>query len=146
MSAPIFVDTNVLIYAIDCADEKKQRAALQWREVLWKSRRGRIGFQVVQEFYVNVLRKWPDARDSARAEVRDLMAWNPVVVDPPLIELAWRLQDRYRFSFWDALIVAAAKSVKCGYLLTEDLQANQNLDGILVVNPFSTEPESLGGW
>src|SRR6266478_1372465 len=110
MSAPIFVDTKVLIYAIDCADEKKQRAAFQWREVLWKSRRGRIGLQVVQEFYVNVLRKWPDTRDSARAEVRDLMEWNPVVVDPSLIELAWRLQDRYRFSFGDALIVAAAKS------------------------------------
>jgi len=146
MSAPIFVDTKVLIYAIDCADEKKQRAAFQWREVLWKSRRGRIGLQVVQEFYVNVLRKWPDTRDSARAEVRDLMEWNPVVVDPSLIELAWRLQDRYRFSFGDALIVAAAKSVKCGYLLTEDITANQILDGILVVNPFSTEPESLGGW
>jgi predicted nucleic acid-binding protein len=146
MNAPVFVDTNVLIYAIDSADARKQNAAFRWRELLWKNRMGRISFQVLQEFYVNVLRKRPNARDEARAEVRDLVEWNPIATDPPIIELAWKLQDRYQFSFWDGLIVAAAKSAECGYLLTEDLQANQDIDGILVVNPFTTEPESFGGW
>jgi len=49
------------------------------------------------------------------------------------------VQDRYQLSFWDALIVAAAKSHACRYLLTEDLQANQEhqeLDGITVVICF----------
>ena len=62
MTAPIFVDTNVLIYAFDTADLKKQQAAAQWRAELRKSRRGRISFQVLQEFYVNVAHKWPAAR------------------------------------------------------------------------------------
>ncbi|MGH7728066.1 MAG: hypothetical protein ACREM2_04645 [Vulcanimicrobiaceae bacterium] len=70
--------------------------------------------------------KWPSARERARAEVRDSTAWN--------------VQDRYRFSFWDAAIVAAAKASSCRYLLTEDLQADQDIAGLIVVNPFRRRP------
>ena len=143
MSAPIFVDTNVFIYALDEADPKKQQAARIWRAELWKSHRGRISYQVLEEFYVKVTQKWPSVREEARAEVRDLMAWLPVAVDAELLERGWKIQDRYRLSFWDALIVAAAKSASCRYLLTEDLQADQNLDGVLVINPFLRDPASL---
>jgi predicted nucleic acid-binding protein len=140
---PIFVDTNVLLYAIDEADLKKQQAARRWRTELWKSRRGRLSFQVLGEFYVNAVRMQPAAQDEARAEVRDLLAWNPVIADAALLERVWKLQDRYQLSFWDALIVAAAKAASCRYLLTEDLQTGQMLDGIEVVNPFLRDPESL---
>src|ERR1700690_1668290 len=97
MTAPVFVDTNVLIYALDEADRKKQQLAQAWRMELWKSRRGRISYQVLQEFYVKVTQKWPTARERARAEVRDLLAWQPVAADATLLERAWRVQDRYRF-------------------------------------------------
>jgi predicted nucleic acid-binding protein len=90
MTAPIFVDTNVLIYALDEADPQKQRAARAWRAALWQSRRGRISFQVLQEFYVKVTRKWPKARQQARAEVRDLLAWRPVSVDDGILERSWK--------------------------------------------------------
>jgi len=143
MTAPVFVDTNVLIYALDRGDLKKQEAARAWRAELWKSHRGRISFQVLQEFYVNVAQKWPSAREQARAEVRDLLAWRPAQVDEAILERAWRIQDRYQLSFWDALIVAAAKSLACRYLLTEDLQADQELDGITVINPFLRGPASV---
>ena len=140
MTAPVFVDTNVLIYALDEADRKKQQLAQAWRMELWKSRRGRISYQVLQEFYVKVTQKWPTARERARAEVRDLLAWQPVAADATLLERAWKIQDRYRLSFWDALIVAAARVASCRYLLTEDLQADQEIDGVLVVNPFAHGP------
>jgi predicted nucleic acid-binding protein len=143
MTAPVFVDTNVFLYAVDQADLKKQQAARAWREQLWRNRLGRISFQVLQEFYVKIIQKWPEHRDEARAEVKDLLAWHPVTVDFPILERSWKLQDRYQLSFWDALIVAAAKSVGCRYLLTEDLQTSQDLDGIIVISPFLTNPESL---
>src|ERR1700687_3546278 len=136
MSALVFVDTNVLIYALDRADVKKNQAAQEWREELWKSRRGRISFQVLQEFYAKVTQKWPAGREAARAEIRDLLAWQPVAVDADILKRGWKIQDRYSLSFWDALIVAAAKSLGCRYLLTEDLQANQDRDGVMVVNHF----------
>jgi len=143
MSALVFVDTNVLIYALDDADPEKQAAALARRKELRRSRRGRTSFQVLQEFYVKVTQKRPSARQDARSEARDLLAWRPVAVDDGILEHAWKIQDRYRLSFWDALIVSAAKAASCRYLLTEDLQFNQDLDGLLVVDPFVVGPASL---
>jgi predicted nucleic acid-binding protein len=143
MTAPVFVDTNVFLCALDRADLNKQVAARAWREELWKTRLGRISFQVLQEFYVKATQKWPAGRDKARAEVKDLLSWRPVAVDASILERGWKLQDRYQLSFWDALIVSAAKSIDCRYLLTEDLQANQDLDGIIVISPFLTDPASL---
>jgi predicted nucleic acid-binding protein len=143
MTAPVFVDTNVFIYAIDEADRRKQQAARVWRAELWKSHRGRISFQVLQEFYAKVTQKWPAAREEARAEVRDLMAWKPVAIETAVLERGWKIQDRYQLSFWDALIVSAAKQLSCGYLLTEDLQSGQDIDGVLVVDPFKNAPDEL---
>jgi predicted nucleic acid-binding protein len=143
MTAPVFVDSNIFLYAVDDANPRKQRVARDWRAELWKSRLGRVSFQVLNEFYVNAVRLKPAARDEARAEVRDLLAWNPVVVDAALIERGWKLQDRYRLSFWDSLIVAAAKTALCGFLLTEVLQDGQKCDGVEVVNPFLREPGSV---
>jgi predicted nucleic acid-binding protein len=143
MTALVFVDTNVLIYALDQADPRKQQAARTWRAELWKSRRGRISFQVLQEFYVKASQKWPSARTAARAEVRDLLSWRPVVIDAGMVEQGWRIQDRYLLSFWDSLIVAAAKAASCRYLLTEDLQPDQDLDGVVIVSPFRRDTSLL---
>lgn len=143
MTGPVFVDTNVLIYAFDKAAGAKQQVAQRWRAALWQSRRGRTSFQVLQEFYVNVIKLQPSARAQARDEVRDLLSWRPVRLDGNVIEAAWRIQDRYQLSFWDALIVAAAKAASCRYLLTEDLQPDQDLEGIQVMSPFASGPDSL---
>ena len=143
MTAPVFVDSNVFLHALDDADPAKQEGARNWRAALWTSRRGRISFQVLNEFYVNAMRLRPAARDAARAEVRDLLSWNPVITDAALLELGWKLQDRYRLSYWDALIVAAAKAASCAQLLSEDFQHGQKLDQIEVINPFLRDPGSL---
>jgi len=71
---------------------------------------GRVSFQVLQEFYANVTRKWPPARDQVQAEIRSLFSWHPVAIDAEILESGWQLQERYKISFWDSLIVAAAKS------------------------------------
>jgi len=145
MTAPVFVDTNVLIYAIDTFDPKKNQAARRWRADLWKSNRGRVSFQVLQEFFAKVTQKWPASRDNARAEVRDLLAWSPVVVDDVVIERSWKIQDRYKLSFWDSLIVAAARLSSCQYLLSENFQAGQDIEGLVVVNPFQAQLADLLG-
>jgi len=143
MSAPVFVDTNVLLYAVDTADPQKQRAAAAWRSMLWQSRRGKISYQVLQESYAQAVRKSPERAEAARAEVRDLFAWDPVPVDAAIIESAWSLQQRFSLSFRDALIVAAARTAECPQLLTEDLGHGQDLDGVVVVNPFRVGPSEL---
>ena len=142
MTALVFVDTNVLIYALDSTDPKKQQAAKAWRINLWDGQTGRVSYQVLQEFYAQVTRKWPSFREAARAEVLDLLTWKPVSIDA-VLKRSWEVQDRYQLSFWDSLIVAAAKSASCHFLLTEDLQSGQDFDGLLVVNPFLRDPASL---
>lgn len=143
--APVFVDTNVLIYARDAGHADKQRRAEAWMAELWRSRRGRLSFQVLSEYYVNVTGKLRPglAEDIARRDVRALLAWKPIGPDAQLLEKSWRLQDQHTLSFWDALIVAAAQVGRCRYLLTEDLQDGQEIGGLLVVNPFISAPESL---
>ena len=59
---------------------------------------------------------------AARMEVIDLLAWKPVAVDWQLMKSAWKIQDRFGFSFRDSLIVASAKASRCQWILTEDFQ------------------------
>lgn len=145
MTAPIFVDTNILVYARDAGAGDKQVRAGEWMTLIWQSGRGRLSVQVLQEFYVILTRKLrpglPPAE--ARAEVRALLPWQPLEIGPGILEGAWSLQDRFALSWWDALIVGAAHATRCRYLLTGDLQDGQDLDGLLVVNPFRHPPDSL---
>ena len=143
MTDPVFVDTNVHFYAFDDRDVAKRDAARAWRASLWESGRGRTSFQVLQEFYAQASSKFPSAKEAVRTEIRNLLAWQPVRIDAGVLQSSWPLQDRYRLSFWDALIVAAAKTSSCRYLLTEDFQPDQDLDGLTVVNPFRRTFESL---
>jgi predicted nucleic acid-binding protein len=143
MTALVFVDTNVFIYSVDLADPKKQRATQSWLAELWTGGNGRLSFQVLQEFYSKVCQKDPAAREAARAAIQDLLAWNPAPVNAEILNRSWKIQDLYQLSFWDSLIVAAAMSTSCRYLLTEDLQDGQSLDGLLVISPFTHDPASI---
>ncbi|MCZ6507973.1 MAG: PIN domain-containing protein [Acidobacteria bacterium] len=144
-SGNVFVDTNVLVYSRDASEAEKQPLASAWLLRLWESRRGRLSVQVLNEFYVTVTRKLDPgmSAEQARADVRDLRSWEPIDLDTALIETAWSVQDRFVVSFWDSLIVAAAQTTQCRYLLTEDLQEGQLFSGVEVVNPFRRPPSEL---
>jgi predicted nucleic acid-binding protein len=147
MSGTVFVDTNVLVYVRDLTDEEKQRRAAEWLTLLWKARVGRLSVQVLQEYYAVMTRKLDPPRrfEEVREDVMALMAWSPTEVDSGLIERAWGIEDRFPLSWWDALIVAAALASRCRYLLSEDFQDGQVIDGLTIVNPFTHEPSVLIG-
>lgn len=148
MPAAVFVDTNVLIYNRDVSVPAKQSRAHAWMEELWRRRAGRLSMQVLHEYYDAVTRKLTPGLDrpTARADVRDLMAWRPVRADLALTEGAWQLQDRFRLSWWDALIVSAARLARCPYVLSEDLQHDQDFSGVRMVNPFLVDPAGWPAW
>lgn len=139
-----FVDTNVLVYARDDSEGAKRDAAALWVEHLWRTRSGRLSWQVLQEYYVTVTQKLDPGLEAAvaRADVRDLTAWRPAAVTPRVVETAWSHQDRHSISFWDALIVAAAEATGCDSLLTEDLTDGAVFGSVKVVNPFVHPPPS----
>ena len=78
------------------------------------------------------------AASQAQSVIRDLAAWRPLPIDMAILERAWLLQGSFSLSWWDALIVAAAQTSKCGVLLTEDLQHGQVFDTVRVIDPFKT--------
>ena len=135
-----FVDTDLLVYARDDAEPGKRDRAREVMSILWRTGQGRISHQVLVEYYAAVTRKLKPGlpRHEAAADVRELGQWNPVPPSAALFESAWEIEDRFGLSWWDSLVVAAAKQVGCSTLLTVDLQDGLDLGGLRVANPFAS--------
>lgn len=133
-----FVDTNVLVYAHDRSEVVKQPIAQALLEELWASRSGALSTQILQEFYAVATRKFdpPLRRRAAREIVALYGTWSLVEVDLPLILAASELEERHRLSFWDALVVEAARRSGATRLVTEDLQDGRTISGVRIENPF----------
>jgi predicted nucleic acid-binding protein len=133
-----FVDTNILVYAHDQSEGHKQPLAQALLEELWASRTGVLSTQVLQEFYV-ATRKFnpPMSRRAAREIVALYASWPLIQVDLPLILMASELDERHKLSFWDALVVEAARRAGAVRLVSEDLQAGRVIGGVRIENPFA---------
>ena len=133
-----FVDTNVLVYAHDASEIEKQPIARAVLEELWADRSGVVSTQVLQEFYVVATRKFepPMRRAEAREIVTLYATWSVVQIDVGLILDAAALEERAQLSFWDALIVEAARRAGAVRLVSEDLQAGRRIAGIGIEHPF----------
>jgi predicted nucleic acid-binding protein len=133
-----FVDTNVLVYAHDRSETRKQPVARMVLEELWRDRTGALSTQVLQELHVVVTKKFdPPMRHTAARELVALYgAWQTVQIDLPLILAASSLEERHALSFWDALIVEAAVRSGAVRLVTEDLQHGRRFGGLRIENPF----------
>ncbi len=138
MSAKTFVDTNVLIYAHDVDAPAKRAIANRLLDELWAERTGALSVQVLQEFYTNSTRKIarPLPKTAARLVVDTYAIW-AVDITPAEISTAFRIEDQARIGFWDALIVACALKSGATRILSEDLNAGQNIAGIKIENPFA---------
>ena len=138
MSAELFVDSNVLVYAHDVGAGRKHEVARELTRLLWRERSGVLSTQVLQELYVNVRRKaeQPVSRDEAIALIEDYRRWKVVVNSEHSIVEAIRIEDRFGLAFWDALILQAAQSSGAGTLYTEDLNHGQRYGLVEVINPF----------
>jgi predicted nucleic acid-binding protein len=145
MTALVFVDTNILLYAVDTRDRLKHDSARDWMAQLWRTRSGRTSAQVLNEFFVNATRRLEPglAPEQAWQQVTALRSWSPQPMDMPTIELGFNLHTRYRLSWWDSLIVAAANLQGCSLLLTEDLQPEAIYAGVTVCNPFASRVQDV---
>lgn len=136
MSVDVFLDTNVLIYAATGtpADAEKRKVA---RHILRAEHFG-ISTQVLQEFLVAATRK-----AHIRMAPEDAFAWMAgldgrpcVTIDKDLIRLSAQISIRYKITYWDAAVVAAAEALAAQTLYTEDLNHGQRYGSVRAVNPF----------
>ena len=146
MTAAVFVDTNVLVYARDSRDAARQARAGAWLAHLWRTESGRLSTQVLSEYYATMTRKLVPGltRDEAWQHVQSLLLWRPRPVDEHLLARAQELDRRHRLSWWDSLIVAAAQLEDCAVLLTEDLQDGATFGEVTVRSPFKLAIEEAG--
>ena len=138
MNGKVFVDTNVLVYAHDLDAGSKNEIASILVQELWEQEIGVISTQVLQEFYVSVTRKIPRplAPAAARGIIENYLFWPVELNDSNTILSASEIAERHLFSFWDSLIIAAAKNAQVDKIFTEDLNSGQVIEGILIENPF----------
>lgn len=134
-----FIDTNIFIYLFDETDEHKRTTAERLIQKALETRNACISHQVVQETLNVVTRKLPfpmSAENAQRFLEQILIPLWRVMPSPALYRRGLDFQSRYGFSFYDALIIAAAIETGCTRLYTEDLQHGQKIDGLVIENPF----------
>ena len=137
MSGLAFFDTNVLIYADDGSSPKKQKRATALIAEHLRAQTAVVSLQVLQEYFVAATRKLGMTAEAAQRKVEILAKARVVRFEPADVIAAIELHRLRQISFWDALIVHAARCAGAAILYSEDLQAGAVLGGVRMVNPFA---------
>jgi predicted nucleic acid-binding protein len=138
MSAPRFIDTNVLLYSIsrDPSEAPKREIAV----ALLETENIALSVQVLQEFYVQATRTTrPDAiaHEIAVGLIHTWLRFKVQEITLPIMLGALEIKAIYQLSYWDAAIVAAARALGCRELLSEDMGHGREVEGLIINNPFS---------
>jgi predicted nucleic acid-binding protein len=136
MKGKIFLGTNILIYLFSKTELVKSeqintiiQTYSEKNQLVWST-------QVIQEFYSVMTRKYNVPSLQIKKIIDTFSHFECVVNDVAIIKNAIDIQVINQLSFWDSLLIRSAKTSKCNYLLSEDLNAGQLIEGIQVVNPF----------
>lgn len=134
-----FLDTNILVYAKlhDESNKEKSKAAITFIKKLKSN--PVISVQVLNELS-SVLIKHNISNQVIKTIVQELIDNTFVIpLNIEIIRETWRIRDKYHFSYWDSMIVAAAIKGNCDKLYSEDLQDGQIIDNqVKVINPFQS--------
>ena len=132
----IFLDTNILVYAYDSSSGDKQAKAGISVAELWEAPiLPAISVQVLQEFFVTLVRKKVSLIEADKI-VRSYYDWSVVENTTELLSASFNEQRKFKLSFWDASVLAAARFAKCSEIWSEDFNTGQSYDGIRVINPL----------
>lgn len=132
-----FLDTNILLYSIsrDRGEARKREIAI----ALLDTENIALSVQVLQEFYVQATRTTrPDAvaHEIAVGLVHTWLRFKVQDITIPVMIDALEIKATYGLSYWDAAIVAAARSLGCSQLFSEDMRHGREIEGVQINNPF----------
>ena len=137
MKGKFFIDTNIIIYAFSLESEKKSVSTQLIKQA--HKRNGCLSFQVIQEFLNIATSKFkiPLKNEDIQKYLTEILF--PICEVFPTEELyksAIDIRERWKFSFYDSLIIAAAIKSNCKILYSEDLQNNQKIYDLTIINPY----------
>jgi predicted nucleic acid-binding protein len=135
----LFLDTNIFVYSVTDDSASKARVATELIRRALASQKGVVSYQVVQEFFNLALKRF--ARTMSLADCIDHLdtVFRPMLRVHSSIALyteALALQNRFRLSWYDSLIVSAALHAECTILYSEDMQHGQRFGALQIQNPF----------
>ena len=133
-----FVDTNVLLYATSVVPQEAPKRLLA-RELLNEDDLA-ISVQVLQEFYYQATRPnqlAPLTHNEALEFLVDILKFEIYPVTLEIFQSAVAISQRFQLSYWDAAILAAARALGCDAVYSEDLNPQQDYDGVRIINPFA---------
>ena len=138
-AAPVFFDTNVLVYLFSTEDADKQQTAERLFLEACDDGSATVSTQVMQEFYAVTTRRvaHPLAAATARLAAQEFAGQNLVRLEAPMLLRAMDRTTSDSIAFWDALIVEAALAGGCRTLYSEDFQDGRAFGPLKVVNPFA---------
>lgn len=136
MKHPAFFDTNILVYTDDEDSAEKQRRSVELFVSYQRASLAVVSLQVLQEYFATITRKLGIDAEHAQRKVETLARGRVVRFTERDVIASIELHRLSRISFWDAMIVHAARVAGAEILYSEDLQHGSVLGGVSVVNPF----------
>ena len=131
-----FLDTNVLLYALDPRDPAKQTVAAGLIRQLSSEGRAMVSTQVLIELFSNLHRKLNVSRERAALLCYSLTDWAVVSSDLPMVMKAMARSAQSQLSIWDSMVVEAALIGGADTLYSEDFTSGQRFGSLQIVNPF----------
>jgi predicted nucleic acid-binding protein len=138
MTGKIFLDTNIIVYSFDKTDSSKNKKAKQLLDLMYENYLYVISTQVIQEFCNVSFRKMdpPLSEEDVRLFISTFPAGQIATIDMETINQSLMIKKRYKYSFWDSLILATAMMAGCGILFSEDMKHDLKIEDLLIQNPF----------
>ena len=139
MKDKYFLDTNLFVYSFDSSAPKKRKIAHNYIKLALKEQAGCISSQVIQEF-LNVSSKKFDPplshQDSLKYLNTVLAPLCEIYTSVDLYRKTIEISERWKYSFYDSMIITAAVQTNCSILYSEDLQHGQVIQELTIINPF----------
>ena len=146
MPTGCFIDTNILLYTRDRRVPEKRARAAEWLRMLANESRIVISPQVMNEFAHNVVRKLPEITpEQLLASLHDMQQWCTASTTAETAINGLAIHRRFRFSFYDSVLIASALAVGCDSFLSEDLAHGQRVASLRIINPFLADPGAVQG-
>lgn len=136
MTAACFLDTNILVYAYNTDGGPKHEVSRQLLEKLWKNQTGILSTQVLIECAAVLTGKYKQTAQQVVEWLEPYQEWHIIGVNLTLLTKALGLKNKFKFSFWDSLILQAALESNTRILYSEDFQHGQKIGGLTILNPF----------
>lgn len=136
MIGKYFLDTNFLVYCFSNNEPEKRQKCLDLLEQSKTGVKFVLSTQVLNEFAAVMIGKFKQDPMSIKAILNDLALFEVVPIDVNLIKDAIDIHTLHRISYWDSLILCAAKSARCHTIITEDLHHGGSIVGVQIKNPF----------